>query len=196
MGGAHAEGAETQALAQFSHAQNQETIANWDAQTVIGTLNEIDQGTTMTHPGVESRNNYGQYAFIIGNGYYNWQSLHPEHRSNALTVDWSGSVDAAGGYKVNGTALPNLFYVDTGGFTFSPKSAGANGYVTIPALNLLPAGATAVGMTCFTGNIANSNGAQFTPIAYSNSNGCYVNYYCPRAINGAVSIHVTIIYTV
>ena len=96
LGGAHAEGAETQALAQFSHAQNQETIANWDAQTVIGTLNEIDQGTTMTHPGVESRNNYGQYAFIIGNGYYNWQSLHPEHRSNAFTVDWAGNVKTAG----------------------------------------------------------------------------------------------------
>ena len=96
LGGAHAEGAETQALAQFSHAQNQETIANWDAQTVIGTLNEIDQGTTMTHPGVESRNNYGQYAFIIGNGYYNWQSLRPEHRSNALTVDWAGNVETAG----------------------------------------------------------------------------------------------------
>lgn len=180
--GAHAQNYFTTASGRASHAGGTGTVAQRESQTAIGDYNALDTtGTTQTH---------GDYAFIIGNG------TDDNNRSNALTVDWSGSVDAAGGYKVNGTALPNLFYVDTGGFTFNPKSAGANGYVTIPTLNLLPAGATVVSMSCFTGNIANSNGAQFSPISYSNSAGCYVNYYCPRAINGAVSIHVTIIYTV
>lgn len=84
--------------------------------------------------------------------------------------------------------------VDTATFTFSPKSANARGYVLIPSTNLLPQGATVVGMTVMTGNIANSNGAQFSPIAYNNNSGCYVNYYCPAAISGTVNIHVQIIY--
>lgn len=69
----HAEGMRTYALADYSHSQNYNTIANGEAQTAIGKYNISD--TTS--------------ALIIGNG-------ASGARSNALTVDWSGNVDAAG----------------------------------------------------------------------------------------------------
>ena len=48
-------------------------IADYDAQTVLGKYNDN-----------------GNHAFEIGNG------TDEDHRSNALTVDWSGNVEAAG----------------------------------------------------------------------------------------------------
>lgn len=73
--GAHAEGWRTVAGGIASHAQGLWTIANGDYQTALGKWNVAD--TTS--------------AVIIGNG------TADDARSNALTVDWSGNVNAAGG---------------------------------------------------------------------------------------------------
>ena len=67
-----------------------------DAQTAIGTYNIEDEETDgyegSMHPIKDALdgtygNNYGKYAFIVGNG---WR----DHRSNALTVDWSGNIQS------------------------------------------------------------------------------------------------------
>lgn len=80
----HAEGWYTVASGNSSHAQNTATIAQRKSQTVIGELNIADTGGT-------DETTRGDYAFIIGNG------TADNARSNALTVDWSGNVTAAGG---------------------------------------------------------------------------------------------------
>ena len=70
----HAEGSGT-ANGDYSHAQNEGTIASSGSQTALGRWNVEDTADT--------------YAVIVGNG----SSGTP---SNALTVDWSGNVEAAG----------------------------------------------------------------------------------------------------
>lgn len=90
----HAEGYNTKAIGVYSHAQNLNTIATKYAQTVIGVYNEPDTATTTTHPSHTAQ--YGQYAFIIGNG------LRYTARSNAFTVDWRGNVEAAGSIEAAG----------------------------------------------------------------------------------------------
>ena len=85
----HAEGYGTTADGDEAHAQNLGTIAAKLSQTSLGSFNVEDTSQTTTHPsGVTS---YGQYAVIVGNGTDN------NSRSNALTVDWSGNVEASGG---------------------------------------------------------------------------------------------------
>lgn len=69
----HAEGENTIASGWSSHAQNLRTIAGYNNQTAIGMYND----------------NQSVNAFEIGNG-------TDINRSNALTVDWSGNVEAAG----------------------------------------------------------------------------------------------------
>ncbi len=84
--GAHAEGYDTRSTYK-GHAQNEGTNANAIAQTAIGTYNIIDASPTTTHP--NGINSYGKYAVIVGNG-------TSSARSNALTIDWQGNVDASG----------------------------------------------------------------------------------------------------
>ena len=72
----HAEGNLTVADGELSHTQNFGTIAASDYQTALGRYNVRDSADT--------------YAVIIGNG------TASNARSNALTVDWSGNVSAAG----------------------------------------------------------------------------------------------------
>lgn len=71
---AHSEGCETIASGMCSHAQNRGTIAATPNQTAIGSYNVKDSN--------------GDYALIIGNG------TSSNRRSNALTVDWAGGVEA------------------------------------------------------------------------------------------------------
>ena len=78
----HAEGRSTKAQARWSHSQNYNTIATKRAQTVLGKYNEAETGDIDEN---------GTYAVILGNG------TADNARSNALTVDWSGNVEAAGG---------------------------------------------------------------------------------------------------
>lgn len=84
----HAEGNGSVASGDVSHAQGKGTIAASGSQTVLGEYNEQDG----TRPAAR-----GNYALIIGNG------TSDTSRSNALTVDWSGNVDAAG--RVTGAGL-------------------------------------------------------------------------------------------
>lgn len=86
--GAHAEGLTTTANGDYSHAQGISTSAYKKAQTTLGTHNVWDEAVTTTHP--SGNTDYGQYAFIIGNG------TADNNRSNALTVDWSGNLMTQG----------------------------------------------------------------------------------------------------
>lgn len=70
----HAEGNTTTASGEAAHAQNTKTVAGYFCQTAIGFYNDNTQGN----------------LFEIGNG--NGEG----EESNALTVDWSGNVEAAG----------------------------------------------------------------------------------------------------
>ena len=85
---AHAEGVGTEAKGHASHAQNQGTSADSIAQTAIGKFNIKDI--------------LNEYALIIGNG--NGISGDANERSNALTVDWDGNVEAAGSLTLNNHA--------------------------------------------------------------------------------------------
>jgi hypothetical protein len=91
-----AEGKESRAGGEASHAQNLGTIAAKRSQTAIGTYNEEDTSSTTTHPSDDAR--YGDYALIIGNG------SSDSSRSNALTVGWDGTVTHDG--DVPWTNLP------------------------------------------------------------------------------------------
>ena len=82
---AHAEGDHTIAAGALSHAQGNYTIANGALQFVAGKFNTPD--TTS--------------AVIIGNG------TADNARSNALTVDWSGNVNASGGITATGAVISN-----------------------------------------------------------------------------------------
>jgi len=72
----HAEGNNTNASGDNSHAQNKETKASSNNQTALGKYNVEDNADT--------------YAVIVGNG------TADNARSNALTVEWTGDVTAAG----------------------------------------------------------------------------------------------------
>ena len=73
----HSTGRGTNAGGDYSHAQNWKTIASSTAQTAIGKCNVEDTANT--------------YAVIVGNG----DPINAV-QSNALTIDWSGNVEAAG----------------------------------------------------------------------------------------------------
>lgn len=85
---AHAEGIRTLAYGEASHAQNEYNYARGKAQTVLGSFAVADSSATTTHPSGDL--DYRKYAAIVGNG------TADNARSNALTVDWSGNVEAAG----------------------------------------------------------------------------------------------------
>lgn len=78
----HAEGESSISSGDYSHAQNQSTTSQGFAQTTIGRYN-ILQGTSNSFVSTDQ-------AFIIGNG------TSTSNRSNALSVDWSGNINAAG----------------------------------------------------------------------------------------------------
>ena len=89
-----AEGFNTIAIGNFSRAQNLETIARGEAQTVIGKFNMEDSDASSSNPA-------GKYAFIIGNG-----NGHTT-RGNALMVDWDGGIYSYGHVTPIGTMLSN-----------------------------------------------------------------------------------------
>lgn len=100
----HAEGFNSDASGLYSHAQNCATKASSNSQTAIGKFNVEDSADT--------------YAVIVGNGTdYN-------ARSNALTVDWSGNVEAAGGVT------------DGSGNTLSTVASTVSGLTTIETYTL------------------------------------------------------------
>lgn len=87
----HAEGSSSEARGDYSHASGSHTVANKAFQTAIGKYNIIDTYTSTS--GADK----GQYAFIIGNGGTGGI------RSNALTVDWNGSISSYINYDTDST---------------------------------------------------------------------------------------------
>ena len=112
----HAEGFWTTASGTDSHAQNTRTIAQRQSQTALGAYNKADTG------GANGRER-GDYVVIIGNG----TADDDDHRSNALTVDWFGNVEAAG--TVNGhQRRKTLWASDTGWNSGNLKVDGLSDY--------------------------------------------------------------------
>ncbi len=109
----HAEGYETVASGFASHAGGEDTIAASDSQTAIGKYNIADSD--------------GKYALIVGNG------AGDDKRSNALTVDWDGNVDA-NKFRSKQTILWSGAHYMQGDQTITlsqPISSQANGIMLI-----------------------------------------------------------------
>lgn len=79
-------------------------MASSDNQTAIGKCNVEDTA--------------GKYALIVGNG------TSDSNRSNALTVDWNGNVEASGSLSANGKS------VSLSGHTHTKGQVGFDGYVS------------------------------------------------------------------
>ena len=89
---AHAEGYMAGAAGDFSHAAGECTVASRRGQNVFGRYNVSEQSSTAL------RKQYGTYVEIVGNG-------NEDNRSNARTLDWSGNEKLAGGLTLGmGTA--------------------------------------------------------------------------------------------
>ena len=102
----HAEGYRTRAEGNYSHVQNLRTIAGYDYQTVIGKNNDNQPDT----------------AFEIGNGELN-------ARSNALTVDWSGNVNASGSV-ITSAKYNDAYYADSSaGYSVTISSLAGSTYL-------------------------------------------------------------------
>lgn len=92
--GTHTEGYSTTASGNNSHAEGIGTYASGNYQHVSGKYNILDNSST--------------YAVIVGNG------TASNARSNALTLDWSGNLEAAGDVKNgNGVSLDGMNKVST-----------------------------------------------------------------------------------
>lgn len=100
----HAEGLWSKASGENSHASGYWTMASSDNQTAIGKCNVEDTA--------------GKYALIVGNG------TSDSNRSNALTVDWNGNVEASGSLSANGKS------VSLSGHTHTKGQVGFDGYVS------------------------------------------------------------------
>lgn len=150
--GSHAEGIGTLASGVASHAQNSGTIAAGDAQTALGKYNISD--TTS--------------AVIIGNG------TSSTNRKNALTIGWSGSVDAAG--RVTGVGLT------------STNGAQITSWTEVRSTNISLASPPASGETAGDGSFSfydkdgNYLGTVF-PIVSSNGN-VGLSFQVRRTVNG------------
>lgn len=88
----HAEGYLTAAKGANSHAEGTGTIASSGGQHVEGMYNISD---------VDTPNNYGTYAHIVGNG------ANADTLSNAYTLDWDGNAWYAGDVYVGSTSGTN-----------------------------------------------------------------------------------------
>lgn len=143
---AHAEGYLSEATGAYTHAAGWASIASKMGQTVIGEFNLEDTGDR-----VRSGFSHGDYAFIIGNG------THSGGRSNAMTVDWDGVVDCAGGFKVSGNKLFKIATCSKDNISIS-KSSTASGDITPTAYT----GYTPIGVIGYNLNSASSSGANLT----------------------------------
>ena len=116
----HAEGYATIADGKYSHAGGYLTTASSSYQTAIGKYNVDDDADT--------------YAFIIGNG-------DSSARSNALTVDWDGNVQAAGQVKST-TETYSLTLPSTVSFGGGLVRNGGIAMLSIINISKLPRGQT------------------------------------------------------
>ena len=152
----HAEGDHSEARGNMSHAQNSGTTAQTQSQTAIGEYNKPDPNSgSFLSPAQR-----GQYVLIIGNG------TSELSRSNALTVDWDGNVEAAGDYITRQTTLNLGNYV---GAAILSSNAGDLQF-SIPTGRVFPTGTT---ISKITFNIVARS---------SNANG--VGYYIIKSASG------------
>lgn len=94
--GAHAEGGNNIASGAYSHAGGFGNIANKEYQTIIG---KAAKNLTTD-----------KYAFAIGNGTINQDyTINDANRSNAMTVDWNGNMELAGGIILKDTVTNNKY---------------------------------------------------------------------------------------
>ncbi len=94
----HAEGKDTRTDGDYSHTQNEGTVASSRNQTALGTYNDAsDDGSVVTHPSGSIW--YGKYAVMLGNG------TADNARSNALTIEWDGTVETAGSAIAKDSAI-------------------------------------------------------------------------------------------
>ncbi len=110
-GYSHAEGFKSIASGEAAHAQNYWTKASSDHQTALGKYNIEDNADT--------------YAVIVGNG------TADNARSDALTVDWSGNVVAAGDIEDgSGNTLSDAVFEDANGDVSITRNISAGGTIT------------------------------------------------------------------
>ena len=107
-GTSHAEGRETTASGSYSHAEGQGSIASGDISHAegAGTIASSSYQHVQGKYNIEDPNN--RYAFIIGNGR---QEPNTIVRSNAFTIDWNGSIEAAGDITANNLSINNKIIV-------------------------------------------------------------------------------------
>ena len=95
----HAAGGGTEASGVHAYASGERTTAQGRNQTVIGKFN-TPQGTTDSSISTD-------YAFIVGNGYFN-SGTGTNVYSNALTLDWLGNLWTAGAHTATQFKLSAL----------------------------------------------------------------------------------------
>lgn len=169
----HAEGGYTTASGNYSHAQNNRTKASSDNQTALGKYNIEDNADT--------------YACIIGNG------TADNARSNALTVDWSGNVEAAGSITVEGHDSPIGYRAGNNNGTWSvPNSSETN----VPSANLTPLTLTPGVWIVFAQAefSSNSTGRRFIEITTSISGNIGRSAVSQNAVSGGSTRMLTTTY--
>ena len=141
----------------FSTVIGESLFASGDRQTVIGKYN------------VEDAND--EYALIIGNG------TDDQNRSNALTVDWTGKLSAAGGY--GGLVVTEDVTIS---ITYAAGTIGTRG-VAVSCGSTEKAGHTYIGATV----LDNRNTSVFNLSLARNVSTGTVNAVAYRATGNAVS---------
>lgn len=129
-------GYQNEVLSSAAIALGKKTKANAKCSLVIGTLNALDTGTASDNP--FNNSDYKKYAFIIGNG------TSDGARSNALMVDWYGSIESGGsltlGYGGNDVTtltaaqLKTLISTGTTGQVLT-KTASGFAWQSLPTYN-------------------------------------------------------------
>ena len=153
----------TEASGQRSQAQNRGTIAASPNQTAMGEYNKADRT--------------GKYALIIGNG------DSDSSRSDALTVDWYGSVTHAGDGTHNIISNINR----SSGASVSRCTATVYDKVCQLVLGLVYNSSVPSGNNVFEGNMGGGMG--WAPKAYVTG----VGYYGARSIVGRIDSNGNIV---
>ena len=176
----HAEGQYTTASGLFSHSQNWHTIAQRKSQTVIGEYNSLDTtGTTTTR---------GDYAVIVGNG------TADNARSNALTVDWSGNVEAAGDVTDGaGNTLSSLITTQTYDLGAVSYTAGTIGTVgTTKTTSITKSGYTPIAVSV---EFVSTSVVSFIPFFNTAKDTVYTHYVRRQSTAYSTTYHAYLYVT-
>lgn len=159
---AFSEGNATVADGAHAHSAGDHTIASGDDQMVCGRYNEEDL--------------YDEYAAIIGNG------TDDEHRSNALTVDWSGNMDLAG--RITQAVDSTTATVGTAAASIGVNSVRRCGNVVTVTLASIQL-ASAISNNGYSGTVAT------VPVGYRPASNVYGACYAAGANLGGSYARIT-----